>query len=83
MSMGCRNGSGTFCHIDLGRLASLPERSGSAAFGSQEVRHGSKPYPAEKARAGEIILNTSARCAIFVAGPVGAVVLALVVMIVR
>jgi hypothetical protein len=42
-----------------------------------------KPYPAEKARGGEIILNTPARRAIFLAGLIGAVVLALVLMIVR
>jgi hypothetical protein len=42
-----------------------------------------KPYPAEKARGGEIILNTPARRAIFLAGLVGAVVLALVLMFVR
>jgi len=33
------------------------------------------PYPAEKARAGEIILNTPARRAIFVAGLAGAIFL--------
>jgi hypothetical protein len=42
-----------------------------------------KPYPAEKARGGEIILNTRARRAIFLTGLIGAVVLALVLMIVR
>jgi hypothetical protein len=42
-----------------------------------------KPYPAEKARGGEIILNTPARRAIFLAGLIGAVVLAVVLMIVR
>jgi hypothetical protein len=40
-----------------------------------------KPYPAEKARGGEIILNTPARRAIFLAGLIGAVVLALVLML--
>jgi hypothetical protein len=39
-----------------------------------------KPYPAEKARGGEIILNTPARRAIFLAGLIGAVILALVLM---
>ncbi len=34
-------------------------------------------YPAEKARGGEIILNTPARRAIFIAGLVGAVLVAL------
>jgi hypothetical protein len=42
-----------------------------------------KPYPAEKARGGEIILNTPARRAIFLTGLIGAVVLAIVLMIVR
>jgi hypothetical protein len=37
-----------------------------------------KSYPAEKARGGEIILNTPARRAIFLAGLTGAVVLAVV-----
>jgi uncharacterized membrane protein YdcZ (DUF606 family) len=37
-----------------------------------------KPYPAEKARGGEIILNTPARRWIFIAGLVGAVLLVLV-----
>jgi hypothetical protein len=36
------------------------------------------PYPAEKARAGEIILNTPARRAVFIAGLVGAVLLVIV-----
>jgi hypothetical protein len=42
-----------------------------------------KPYPAEKARGGEIILNTPARRVIFLTGLIGAVVLAVVLMIVR
>jgi hypothetical protein len=37
-----------------------------------------EPYPAEKARGGEIILNTPGRRAIFIAGLLGAVVLAIV-----
>jgi hypothetical protein len=41
-----------------------------------------KPYPAEKARGGEIILNTPARRAIFLTGLFGAVVLAVILMIV-
>jgi hypothetical protein len=39
------------------------------------------PYPAEKARGGEIILRTPARRAIFIAGLAGAIVLALVLTI--
>ena len=35
------------------------------------------PYPAEKARGGEIILNTPVRRGIFIAGLVGAVLVAL------
>jgi hypothetical protein len=41
-----------------------------------------KPYPAEKARGGEIILNTPVRRAIFLTGLIGAVVLAVILMIV-
>ena len=40
-----------------------------------------KPYPADKARGGEIILNTPARRAIFLAGLIGAVILAVILMI--
>ena len=39
--------------------------------------------PAEKARSGEIILNTPARRAIFIAGLIGVFVLALVLAIVH
>jgi len=42
-----------------------------------------EPYPAEKARGGEIILNTSARRAIFVSGLIGAIVPVLVLAFVR
>lgn len=37
-----------------------------------------EPYPAEKARGGEIILNTPRRRAVFIAGLLGAVVLVIV-----
>lgn len=37
-----------------------------------------KPYPAEKARGGEIILRTPAQRGIFIAGLAGAIVLMLV-----
>ncbi|WP_407179097.1 peptide ABC transporter permease [Bradyrhizobium sp. STM 3562] len=40
-------------------------------------------YPAEKARGGEIILNTPARRWIFIAGLAGAVVLVLVLSFLR
>ena len=42
-----------------------------------------KPYSAEKARGGEIILRTPARRAIFLAGLIGAVVLAVILSIVH
>jgi hypothetical protein len=42
-----------------------------------------KPYPAEKARGGEIILKTPARRAIFLAGLIGAVVLVVILSILR
>ena len=42
-------------------------------------RHRQDPYPAVKARGGEIILNSPTRRAIFFAGLVGAVMLALLV----
>ena len=42
-----------------------------------------KPYPADKARGGEIILNTPLRRTIFLAGLIGVIVLAVVLMMVR
>ena len=42
-------------------------------------RHRQDPYPAVKARSGEIVLTTPTRRAIFFAGLVGAVMLALLV----
>ena len=42
-----------------------------------------KPYPAEKARGGEIILNTPLRRAIFLSGLAGAFALAIVMMMLR
>jgi hypothetical protein len=41
-----------------------------------------KPYPAEKARGGEIILNTPLRRAIFLSGLIGAFVLVIILMMV-
>ena len=38
------------------------------------------PYPAEKARSGEIVLRTRLRRVIFVGGLVGAIVLVLLLM---
>lgn len=42
-----------------------------------------KPYPAEKARGGVIVLNAPLRRAIFLAGLLGAIVLVVVMMLVR
>jgi hypothetical protein len=42
-----------------------------------------EPYPAEKARGGEIILNTPLRRWVFIAGLAGAVVLVLVLSFFR
>ena len=42
-----------------------------------------QPYPAEKARGGEIILNTPLKRWIFIAGLVGAVVLVLALSLFR
>ena len=41
------------------------------------------PYPAEKARGGEIILNTPLRRAIFIAGLIGAIALVLILALLR
>jgi len=41
------------------------------------------PYPAEKARGGEIILDTPLKRGIFIAGVAGAVILVLLLSIVR
>jgi hypothetical protein len=40
-----------------------------------------KPYPAEKARGGEIILRTPARRAVFIAGLAGAVLLVIIMAV--
>ena len=42
-----------------------------------------KPYPAEKARGGEIILNTPLRRAIFLSGLIGALALVIILMLIR
>jgi hypothetical protein len=42
-----------------------------------------KPYPAEKARGGEIVLNTPLRRAVFLSGLIGAIVLAVILILVR
>ncbi|HEY6905690.1 MAG TPA: hypothetical protein VI216_15400 [Candidatus Acidoferrales bacterium] len=42
-----------------------------------------EPYPAEKARGGEIILKTPARRAIFVGGLIGAVLLIIILFLIR
>jgi hypothetical protein len=45
--------------------------------------HEQDPYPAEKARGGEIILNTPLKRWVFIGGLVGAVVLALLLSLVH
>jgi len=42
-----------------------------------------KPYPAEKARGGEIVLNTPLRRVIFLAGLIGTLVLVVAIMLFR
>jgi hypothetical protein len=42
-----------------------------------------EPYPAEKARGGEIILNTAAKRWIFISGLIGAVLLVLLLGFLR
>ena len=42
-----------------------------------------KPYPAEKARGGEIVLNTPLRRVIFPAGLIGTIVLVVIMMLIR
>jgi hypothetical protein len=42
-----------------------------------------KPYPAEKARGGEIILNTRLRRVVFLSGLIGAIILAVILMLIR
>ena len=42
-----------------------------------------KPYPAEKARGGEIILNTPLRRFVFLAGLIGAFALLITLIMVR
>ncbi|MDE2377216.1 hypothetical protein [Bradyrhizobium sp.] len=42
-----------------------------------------RPYPAEKARGGEIVLRTPARKIVFLAGLIGAVLLVLLLALMR
>ncbi len=42
-----------------------------------------EPYPAEKARGGDIILDTPLKRGIFIAGLVGAIVLVLILVFLR
>jgi hypothetical protein len=45
---------------------------------AQEENTGPKTYPAHKAQQGDIVLRTPARRAIFIAGLIGALILALI-----
>ena len=58
--MARRNGSGTFCRIDPGRLACRNDKAPPLLIQRRCARI-QKPDPAEKARGGEIILNAPAR----------------------
>jgi hypothetical protein len=42
-----------------------------------------KPYPAEKARGGEIVLTTPLRRVVFLSGLIGAIVLVVILMLLR
>jgi hypothetical protein len=70
-------------------LGTVPERLRRLRFDLRRclmVREGpaqpapppKQPYPAEKARGGEIILNTPGRRVVFIAGLLGAVVVAII-----
>jgi hypothetical protein len=50
---------------------------------AQQAPPSEQPYPAEKARGGEIILNTPLKRGVFIAGLVGAVLLALLLSLVH
>jgi hypothetical protein len=67
-----------------GRVARLlwNQRAGQVLNPSRRVMD-QRPYPAEKARGGEIILNTPFRRTIFVAGLIGAFGLVLIMTMVR
>jgi hypothetical protein len=53
------------------------------AVGNRSAQQLSEPYPAEKARGGEIILNTALKRWVFIAGLAGAVALVLVLSLLR
>ena len=53
------------------------------AVGKRSAQQLSEPYPAEKARGGEIILNTALKRWVFIAGLAGAVALVLALSLLR
>jgi hypothetical protein len=53
------------------------QSSTRSAVGNGSAQQPSQPYPAEKVRGGDIILDTSLKRWIFIAGLAGAVALAL------
>jgi hypothetical protein len=59
----------------------LPTPSSHYAPGRREDPYPEDPYPAVKARGGEIVLNTPTRRALFFAGLAGAVMLAVLVTV--
>ena len=56
----------------------MEPRGGPCNGKTAPTNNGPQPYPAEKARGGEIILRTPQRRIIFIAGLAGAVLLAVV-----
>ena len=76
------NGSGPLAIFGrIGLRNATQNRRLEAAMTRTDDRTPLRPYPAEKARGGEIILRTPLRRAIFIGGLAGAVVLALLLAI--
>jgi hypothetical protein len=69
--------------VHLSRDNQMHGNRAGPAMTERNERHSTAPYPAEKARGGEIILRTPLRRAIFIAGLAGAVVLALLLAFAR
>jgi hypothetical protein len=67
----------------LGQGGCLRNQCGDRALKQGRCVMDQKPYPAEKARGGEIILNTPPRRAIFLSGLIVAFVLVMIMVIVR
>jgi hypothetical protein len=59
------------------------ERAAWSEKGRRNPHRRRKPYPAEKARGGEIILNTPLRRWVFIGGLIGAIALVLFMSLMR